>query len=119
MPTNPGETPKPTAVIGERELVLGFRLIGLGNTFLVDPSTTVRTFEEAFDSGRYGLILASQRLQAALPEKVRRRAESSLSPLVVFLPTPGAGEEPESLAALAKRVLGISLEGSLSPPQVR
>lgn len=102
-------------VIGERELVMGFRLIGIDATVLVDDKNAAKEFQRVFESGEHSLVLASRKIQNLLPESLRRAAEHSIDPLVVFLPTPGAGEEPESIGALTKRVLGVSLESLASP----
>jgi vacuolar-type H+-ATPase subunit F/Vma7 len=45
----------------------------------------------------------------ALPISQRNHADASLAPLVVFVPTPGGESEVESINALAKRVLGVTL----------
>lgn len=115
MPAGKTEGGKPPAVIGERELVIGFRLIGLDHTFLVDDKNASKEFQRIFESGEHSLILASRRIQNLLPEALRRAAEHSIEPLVVFLPTPGAADEPESIGALTKRVLGVSLESLAAP----
>ncbi len=119
MPAGTTDPVRPIAVIGERELVIGFRLIGVRDAVIAPERGAEAALQELVTSGKYSLILAGQKVQGALSEKFRRQLEGSLDPLVVFLPTPGAGEEPESLAALAKRILGISLEASLSPNQAR
>ncbi|MDE1820538.1 MAG: hypothetical protein KGJ23_09130 [Euryarchaeota archaeon] len=114
----PAEKPaggKPPAVIGERELVIGFRLIGVRDTVITDERSASRDFQKVFESGMHSLILASRKIQNVLPENLRKAAEQSIDPLVVFLPTPGAGEEPESVASLTKRVLGVSLDRLASP----
>lgn len=115
MPAGKQDGGKPPAVIGERELVIGFRLIGLQHAVLVDDQSASREFQKLMESGEHSLILASRRIQNLLPESLRHAAEHSIDPLVVFLPTPGAGEEPESISALTKRVLGVSLESLAAP----
>ncbi len=115
MPAGKSEEGKPPAVIGERELVIGFRLIGVKDTVITDEKSAARDFQKVFESGMHSLILASRKLQNGLPESLRRAAEQSIDPLVVFLPTPGAGEEPESVADLTRRVLGVSLDRLASP----
>ncbi len=115
MPAAKSEGGKPPAVIGERELVIGFRLIGFRNTVITDERSAARDFQKVFDSGMHSLILASRKIQNVLPESLRKAAEQSIDPLVVFLPTPGGGEEAESVADLTKRVLGVSLERLAAP----
>lgn len=99
-----------TAVIGERELAIGFRLIGLQDVFEVTPENAQREFLRLLASEEYSLVVASQSIRNRLSESQRAHADSTLKPLVVFVPTPGnVVAEGEGIEALAKRVLGISL----------
>ena len=98
-----------TAVLGERELAIGFRLIGLQDVFDVTPENAVAEFQRAMTSGRYTLVIASQSIRPRLTEAQRLSADSSITPLVVFVPTPTGEYEVESINALAKRVLGVTL----------
>ena len=107
MPETPKETGR-TVVIGERELAIGFRLIGLKDVIEVTPENSVAEFQRAM-SGGYALIIATQSIRARLSEAQRATADGSLDPLVVFVPTPAGEYEVESVEALAKRVLGVTL----------
>jgi V/A-type H+-transporting ATPase subunit F len=98
-----------TVVLGERELAIGFRLIGLPEVVEVTPETAVAEFQKAVTSGRFSLVIASQSIRPQLNETQRLFADSSLKPLVVFVPTPSGEFEVESIGQLAKRVLGVSL----------
>jgi V/A-type H+/Na+-transporting ATPase subunit F len=105
------ETPKEagrTVVVGERELAIGFRLIGLKDVIEVTPQNAVAQFERAMGGG-YSLIIATQSIRAQLSESQRTAADASLHPLVVFVPTPSGEYDVESIEALAKRVLGVTL----------
>ena len=108
MPEGGPSEPR-TLVLGERELAIGFRLVGLKDVVEVGPETAAQEFHKAFVSGEFNLIIASQSIKSRLSESLRFAADSSLKPLVVFVPTPGGEYEVESLNALAKRVLGVSL----------
>ncbi|MCI4352000.1 MAG: hypothetical protein L3K14_01235 [Thermoplasmata archaeon] len=99
-----------TAVIGERELAIGFRLIGLKDVFEVTPATAAAEFQRVMSRDDINLVIASEGVRRRLSENQRVHAEGSLQPLVVFVPSPTGEYEVESLAALAKRVLGISLQ---------
>jgi V/A-type H+/Na+-transporting ATPase subunit F len=98
-----------TVVLGERELAIGFRLIGLHDVVEVTPETAVSEFQRAITDGRYNLVIASQSIRPRLSEAQRTHADASLAPLVVFVPTPTGEFEVESINALAKRVLGVTL----------
>ena len=99
-----------TAVIGERELAIGFRLIGLRDVIEVTPATASAEFQKLMTRDDINLVIASEGVRHMLSENQRVHAEGSLQPLVVFVPSPTGEYEMESLAALAKRVLGISLQ---------
>lgn len=97
-------------MVGERELAIGFRLIGFKDVFEVTADTAQREFQEIVTSDEYSLVIASQSVRSRLSESQRAHADSALKPLVVFVPTPGsAAAEGEGIEALAKRVLGVSL----------
>jgi V/A-type H+/Na+-transporting ATPase subunit F len=99
-----------TAVIGERELAIGFRLIGLQDVVEVTPATASTEFQRLMTRDDINLIVASEGVRRRLSDNQRVQAENSLQPLVVFVPSPTGEYEVESLAALAKRVLGVSLQ---------
>jgi V/A-type H+/Na+-transporting ATPase subunit F len=101
--------PGRTVVLGERELAIGFRLIGLKDVVEVTPETAVSEFQKALSDDRFSLLVASQSIRPRLPENLRAHADGSLRPLVVFVPTPTGDYEVESISALAKRVLGVTL----------
>jgi len=102
------------AIVGDRELVIGYRLIGIDDTFIVDDETAVKKIEELYSSGEFGLIIASDSVRARLHSKFLAEMEGSIEPLVLFMPSQkeNAEEDEESIAALAKRVLGINIEVS-------
>ena len=107
----PESAPEPgrTVVLGERELAIGFRLIGLKDVLEVTPETAVAEFQRVLQPGPYNLVIASQSIRRRLSESQRAHADASLNPLVVFVPTPTGDYEVESINALAKRVLGVTL----------
>jgi V/A-type H+/Na+-transporting ATPase subunit F len=106
------DTPNPggrTVVLGERQLAIGFRLIGLKDVVEVTPENAVEEFQRVMNDGSYNLVIATQSIRAKLSESQRAHADASLAPLVVFVPTPSGEFEVESINALAKRVLGVTL----------
>jgi V/A-type H+/Na+-transporting ATPase subunit F len=101
--------PGRTVVLGERELAIGFRLIGLKDVVEVTPETAQKEFARVMSGHDFSLVIASQSIRPKLTENQRAQADASLTPLVVFVPTPTGEYEIESINALAKRVLGVSL----------
>jgi len=104
----PTKEPGRTVVVGERELAIGFRLIGLKDVIEVTPENSVAEFQRAM-SGGFALVIATQSIRARLSDAQRTAADASLAPLVVFVPTPSGEFEVESIEQLAKRVLGVTL----------
>jgi V/A-type H+/Na+-transporting ATPase subunit F len=102
--------PGRTLVLGERQLTIGFQLIGMSDVMEVTPETAAAKFQEAMTKGEYSLLIASESIKASLNETQRLNAEASLKPLVVFVPTPTGEYEIESIDQLAKRILGVSLQ---------
>jgi V/A-type H+/Na+-transporting ATPase subunit F len=111
VPETPTEGGR-TVVLGERELAIGFRLIGLKDVIEVSPENAVSEFQRVVNDPSYNLVIASQSIRPRLSENQRAHADASLAPLVVFVPTPSGEFEVESINALAKRVLGVTLSVS-------
>ncbi len=100
------------AVVGERELVIGYRLLGIEDTFVVSGEDASKTVQDLYSSGKFSLIIASDAVRNSLPTVFRKKIESSIEPLVLFMPAMEGNIQEESIAALAKRVLGISIPTS-------
>ncbi len=96
------------AFIGERELAIGFKLVGIENIYPVNGDYFQEKLKEIFDSGEYGLILASNSYIDKLDKKFLNLLETSVSPLVIFIPVNQLKEE-ETIADLARKVLGLKL----------
>ena len=98
------------AVIGERELVIGYRLLGIDETFLVSKGEEAfRTMEKVFSSNKFAMIMASQFVRDSLPLVFKSKVESSIHPLVLFMPSLKGNISEESISSLARRVLGINV----------
>lgn len=108
MSSKKNEIIKSIAVIGEREIVMGYRLLGVEDTFVVNnKNEAAKKMDELFSSHKYNLVIASQFVQDSLSQSTKSRIESSIDPLVLFMPSLKGTIQEESIAALAKRVLGI------------
>ncbi len=99
------------AVVGERELVIGYRLLGIDDTFIVNSKDEAsKVMEELYSSHKYTMIIASQFVQSSLSQIFKLKIESSIEPLVLFMPSLQGNIQEESISTLAKRVLGISIK---------
>ena len=100
------------AVVGERELVIGYSLLGIEDTFIASGDEASKTTQDLFVSGKFSLIIVSDTIRTTLPAIFRKKIEASIEPLVIFMPALEGNIQEESIAALAKRVLGISIPSS-------
>ncbi len=104
------------AVVAEREIVLGFRLIGVEHSFIAEKEDGVRTLNDLLNQKKFSLIMVSESIKPFMDSRTRRFTETSTDPVVVFIPVPG-GEDLESVNELAKRVLGVDIGGAQSMPK--
>ena len=109
MSTQKTESSGRIAVVGERELVIGYRLLGIDDTFMVSGEEASKTIQDLYSSGKFSLIIASDAVRNTIPAVFRKKIESSIEPLVLFMPAMEGNIQEESIAVLAKRVLGISI----------
>ena len=100
------------AVVGERELVLGYRLLGVQDAFLAWKDDAQKIVMDLFNSNEYALIIIGNQARSGLSPSVKERLESSITPLVVFTPSLNSKTDEESLSILARRVLGVDLKVS-------
>jgi V/A-type H+/Na+-transporting ATPase subunit F len=98
------------AVVGEKELVLGYRLLGVEDALPVGRAEAQKTVMELFNSGKYNLIIVGNEARKGLSAATKEKLESSIVPLVVFMPSTEAEVAEESLSRLAKRVLGVDIK---------
>ncbi len=99
------------AVVGEKELVLGYRLLGVEDAVPVTRQDSQKAVMDLFNSGKYNLIIVGNEARKGLSPAVLDKLESSIVPLVVFMPSAdGAEVAEESLSKLAKRVLGVDIK---------
>ncbi len=100
------------AVVGERELAIGYNLLGIEDTFITSGDDASKTIQDLFSSGNYSLIIISDAVRSSLPTIFRKKIEASIEPLVIFMPALEGNIQEESISVLAKRVLGISIPSS-------
>ena len=98
------------AVVGEKELVLGYRLLGVEDAVPVVRAEAQKAVMDLFNSGKFNLIIVGNEARKGLSVATMDKLESSIVPLVVFMPSTDAEVAEESLSRLAKRVLGVDIK---------
>ena len=95
------------AVLGDRELVIGYRLLGVDDTFIVNGGDeSFKTMESLFFSHKYSMIIASHFIRDYLPSIFRKKVEASIEPLVLFMPLLKGNIQEESISSLAETGTG-------------
>lgn len=97
------------AVIGEREVALGFRLAGIKDTFIASGTDAVSLLKEMIEKKEYGLVIVSNTVIKNMDIQMLRLAETALKPIIVFIPVSEESNK-ESVEQLAKRVLGVNIQ---------
>ncbi|MGC8663438.1 MAG: V-type ATP synthase subunit F [Thermoplasmata archaeon] len=98
-------------VVGERELVIGYRLIGCSECYIVDEKDCASKLVSLLSRKDVGIIIASDFIRDHLSNSDIEKIEFLTRPLVVFVPSQikiKKGEE-EVLKEVVKRVLGIDI----------
>ena len=103
------------AVLGDRELVTGYRLLGIDATYIVVGEEAVQVMQKLFYSNEFGFIVASRSVRDVLSPAFRAKAEASMEPLVIFMPSLHEGVKEESIADLARRILGVEIKMGEKP----
>ncbi len=97
------------AVIGGRALVMGFKIIGIKDVFIVNREELARTIMDALDKREYDLILVDDAARDVLTSAQLHTLETTTHPIIIFIPTQTILNREESVRDLAKRVLGIDI----------
>jgi len=99
-------------VVGDRELVVGYRLLGVEDAFMAGRDEVQKIVMGLFNSNEYSLIIVGSEARKALSSSTREKLEASIIPLVVFMPSLESEASEESISLLARRVLGVDLKAS-------
>jgi vacuolar-type H+-ATPase subunit F/Vma7 len=97
------------SVIGTREMVLGFSLLGIKGETPADKDDLVRLLDDCFADPQMALILIEDRIGAQAPDVVGELQGRKDFPLVVEIPGPRGALEKESLKDYIAGAIGIRL----------
>jgi len=94
-------------VIGNESLIIGFRLAGVKEGYLVDENSVNETFEEVMGKDNVGIVIMDNKCFEHLTERNKERAMTQVKPTVVVLSHDTSGEE--NLRLMIKRSIGVDL----------
>ncbi len=99
------------AVVGERALVLGYRLLGCTECYEETGEDGAKRIISLLKRDDIGIIIASDTIRDSMSQQDLEKVESTIQPLVVFVPSTAGVKKPEGevLREYVKRVLGIDI----------
>ena len=97
-------------VIGDRQTVLGFRLVGVEGTVATEREEALTALHEAVEAADTGIVLVTE----AVAGKIRDEAEARLYgmgfPLVLEIPdASGPAEDRPEIDEIVRKAVGISI----------
>ncbi|MFT4868032.1 MAG: V/A-type H+-transporting ATPase subunit F [Candidatus Nanohaloarchaea archaeon] len=98
------EDKKSIAVIGEREFTVGFELAGVQKTY--GKENYREQIQELIEREDLGIIVAEKSDIDELPERIRRKVNESVDPVVVPL---SEKAEDSQLQDKIRKVIGVDL----------
>ena len=96
-------------VIGGKEMVLGFSLLGISGYTPIRAEETEAVLRERFEDPETALILIENRTAAQIPETVDELQSRKDFPLVVEIPGPQGAVKEKSIKEFIAGAIGIRL----------
>lgn len=98
------------AVIGEAQLIEGFQLTGVEDTFVVGEKDFQAKLEELLKKPEYGILVVNEKMLKDIDWKLKKKLDNRAYPVII--PLSAAGEKSEAgdeIRYLIKRALGFDL----------
>ncbi len=95
------------AVVGNREFVMGFRLIGIKKIHEAESKSELKNYFEELLNEDVGVLITNDKSINMLDSRFRRQVEESISPIVVVLSK--ETKASENLREKIKQAIGIDL----------
>ena len=97
-------------VIGDRETVLGFRLVGVEGIVTTDRAEALTALQAVVERKEIGLILITERVARLIQEEFDARAYGTGFPLVLEIPdVTGPAATRQSIKEIVSKGIGVSL----------
>lgn len=96
-------------VLGDRDLVTGFKLVGIRDAVVCTPETADAKLNELLLRSDAGIVIFQDEFYNNLSHKTRKLIETVPKPVVVNVGVKAASST-ENLQAMIKRAIGISLD---------
>ncbi len=98
---------KEIGVIGPERFSMGFRIVGVEETFNYVGKEGAEKLREMVRSGKYSLIICHSDIRDQLSENEKIEVDRMETPLVLFI---SSKEKEEDIYSMAKRILGVDIK---------
>jgi V/A-type H+-transporting ATPase subunit F len=97
-------------VIGDKQTVLGFRLVGIEGTVAAEREDTLAALDDAVIRKDIGIVLITEPLAGKVRDEVDARLYGIGFPLVLEIPdATGPSPERPEIEEVVRRAIGISV----------
>jgi V/A-type H+/Na+-transporting ATPase subunit F len=96
-------------VLGDRDMVTGFKLVGIVDAYVCAPEEADSKINELMQRPDAGIIIFQDEFYGNLTHKTKKLIENIPKPVVVSVGIKAASSS-ENLKAMIKRAIGISLD---------
>ena len=98
-------------IIGNGDIVSGFRLGGVREGVIVDSKEeAIKAFDEFLEK-EISVIIITKKIANEIRDHINKKIGSQVLPMVIEIPEKGAStdQSPDQLAELIKRVIGVEM----------
>lgn len=97
-------------VIGDRETVLGFRLVGVDGQIAEERDGALEALEAAIDQKDIGIVLITEKVAARLRDEIDSHLYGFGFPLVLEIPD-SSGPDPNrpKIEDMVRKAIGVSI----------
>ena len=97
-------------VIGDRQTVLGFRLVGVEGTVAVEREEALTALHKAVETRETGIVLVTEAVAARIRDEVEARLYGMGFPLVLEIPdASGPAEDRPEIDEIVRKAVGIKI----------
>lgn len=97
---------KKLAIMGTNRFMLGFRLVGITDCFLIDKNNPDETLNEVLNNKEIGLIIMEEKSLDLYDEIKKEKIGNSISPVFLTISEQNSNEEMRNLV---KKSIGVDL----------
>ena len=97
-------------VIGDRQTVLGFRLVGIPGTVALERDEALDALRTAVEDKDIGIVLVTEGVAGRIRDEVEARLYGIGFPLVLEIPdASGPAEDRPAIDEIVRKAVGISI----------